>query len=98
MNIQVGEDVLVFAFRYALGRMSYAPHTVIECIIENLGELKSHTISQMDKEIGEYYDVDLTPFRPSEDDLEHFEKGRWLWLRNELRKEVIMRKSEGAEY
>ena len=39
-------ELLIYAFRYALGRQSYAPHTVIEIITTNLS-----TISQSDRSL-----------------------------------------------
>lgn len=46
------ENILVFAFRYALGRRTTAPGIVTDVLIERWNDLKSHTQIQVQREIG----------------------------------------------
>lgn len=46
------ENILVFAFRYALGRKTTAPGIVADVLIERWNDLKSHTQIQVQREIG----------------------------------------------
>ena len=46
------ENILVFAFRYALGRKSTAPGIVADVLIERWNDLKPHTQIQVQREIG----------------------------------------------
>jgi len=45
--------MLMYAFRYALGRMTGAVDDVISSIKENIGNLQQHQIEQIIKEINE---------------------------------------------
>lgn len=51
--IKVEPIILLFAFRYALGRMSYAPSLVTLGILENLDAFETHGLIQMVNEIQE---------------------------------------------
>ena len=46
------ETILVFAFRYALGRKTTAPGIVADVLIERWNDLKPHTQIQVQREIG----------------------------------------------
>ena len=46
------ENILVFAFRYALGRRSTAPGIVADVLINRWNDLKPHTQIQVQREIG----------------------------------------------
>lgn len=52
-ELLVGRDILFFAFRYALGRMTYAPHSVTTAIKNNINNISTHDIEQYIKEIYE---------------------------------------------
>ena len=49
----VSENILFFAFRYALGRQTYAVSIVVDEIIEHWDSLEQNTKIQMHKEIRE---------------------------------------------
>jgi len=53
-NISVEEDIIFFAFRYALGRMSIAPSIVVRNILNNWSSLSKDTKQQIKDEILEY--------------------------------------------
>ena len=55
-NITISEHTLVFAFRYALGRMSTAPSIVARDIINNWDVLGTYTKNQIKEEIQEAID------------------------------------------
>ncbi len=48
----INENILVFAFRYALGRRSTAPGIVADVLINRWNDLKPHTQIQVQREIG----------------------------------------------
>ena len=56
MMFQLEENFIVYAFRYALGRSTYAVQDVSECIIKNGIFLAPHTRNLIIKEIKEYYE------------------------------------------
>lgn len=47
-------DILIYAFRYALGRRTYAVGTVVDIIMDNWGELPANTIELIVREIREH--------------------------------------------
>lgn len=51
---EVDRNILFFSFRYALGRMSYAPSVVIDNIKCNLDKLPNNEIECYIKEIDEF--------------------------------------------
>ena len=53
---QVERDILVYAMRYALGRMSYAPTTVVDNIKRNIDFFTPHQIELLIKDIEEQKD------------------------------------------
>jgi len=50
---EVNEDMIMYAFRYALGRKTYATSTVSDYLIEFWHRFKTHTKVQIIKEIEE---------------------------------------------
>ena len=55
-NFQVERDVLFYAMRYALGRMTFAPITVIENIKHNIDLLNKNDIKLLIRDIEEQKD------------------------------------------
>lgn len=55
ININTTADILVFAFRYALHRRTYAPDLVCDEIINHWNELDRFTQDQIQSEILEGY-------------------------------------------
>ena len=53
---EVNEDMVMYAFRYSLGRMTYAVGTVSDYLIDNWHRFKPHTRKQMIEEIKEAID------------------------------------------
>lgn len=51
---EVDRNVLFFSFRYALGRMTYAPSTVIDNIKFNLDKIPNSEIEMYIREIEEF--------------------------------------------
>lgn len=49
----VDREIMFFAFRYALGRMTYAPNSVISSIKDNIINISTTDIKQYIKEIHE---------------------------------------------
>lgn len=47
----VNRDILIYAFRYALGRMSYAPSIVTDAVKDNIDNISSEDIRLYIKEI-----------------------------------------------
>ena len=52
-SCEVHRDILVYAMRYALGRMSYAPMIVVENIKRNIDFFTPHQIELLIKDIEE---------------------------------------------
>ena len=46
-------EMLIYAFRYTLGRQSYAPHTMMEIILANKDNLSEHDTKLIIREIDE---------------------------------------------
>ncbi len=53
MRFEVSEDMVMYAFRYALGRKTYAVGTVSKYLIENWHRFRQFTREQIVKEIEE---------------------------------------------
>lgn len=77
-KIITDRNILLFAFRYALGRMSYAPGMVMNAIKDNIENISSNDIRQYIAEIEECSECGMT-----------FDKTAWLnfgeYLNSELR-------------
>ena len=69
MKIENDNDrlILICAFRYALGRMTYIPDVVSEEIINNWNSLSKHDKKLIQKEIKEAIDNNLL---------------EWIWMLN----------------
>lgn len=52
-NLSVDREVLFYAFRYALGRMSYAPTTVMDNIKSNIDKISEGDLTSYIREIEE---------------------------------------------
>lgn len=52
-KFKVDREILIFAFRYALGRMTYAPYTVMDNIKTNIKDISTEDIELYLKEINE---------------------------------------------
>jgi hypothetical protein len=76
----VSEDVLFWAFRYTLGRMTYSVQDVTTAITMNIGNLTTKTARQMLKEIDEKYAVNALGME--------MDKAEWLKVRDLLNKKV----------
>ena len=48
------EDILIYAERYALGRMTYAPHDVCDLINKHITELSKNTLLVIQKDIEQH--------------------------------------------
>lgn len=53
-NLEVDRNILFFSFRYALGRMTYAPSVVIDNIKNNIEKIPDSEIKLYIKEIDEF--------------------------------------------
>lgn len=80
MVIKVKHDILIYAFRYALGRMTYAPVSVMDAIKDNLSELKDDDIHLYIKEIEECENYGM-----------EMDKKEWLVFKDFLEKELLYR-------
>ena len=56
-EFQVNENFIIYAFRYALGRSTYAVSEVSEYIIKNKQLLPEFAKKQIVEEIKQYYDM-----------------------------------------
>jgi len=57
--ITVDDEILFYAFRYALGRQTYAVSSVVECIAKNWSALGENTKEKILREIKEAISEDL---------------------------------------
>lgn len=67
----MNREIIIYAFRYALGRQSVAPFTVSEYIKENIENISSWDLKLINKEIIE-----------CEDFWGDIDKNTWVWLLN----------------
>lgn len=78
-NLLVDRNILIYSFRYALGRKSYSPGIVIDNIKNNIDKISSNDIELYIKEIDEYSGYGLD-----------FDKNMWMefsdYLKSELKK------------
>lgn len=56
MTVNVPEEILFYAFRYALGRRTYAVSDVVDAILKQWPAITDKTINMMKKEIEEAID------------------------------------------
>lgn len=75
----VDRNIIIYSFRYALGRKSYSPGIVIDNIKNNIDKISSNDVELFIREIEEYSEYDLD-----------FDKNIWIsfsdYLRDELKK------------
>lgn len=74
------EWIIMFAFRYALGRMSIAPSIMCDVISKNKKEISNHIIEQM------IYEIDIADRNNCIGD--DVDRRDWLNLKKELEKVV----------
>lgn len=79
-SINVKREILLFAFRYALGRESYAPYSVTEAIKANIDSISITDIKQYIKEIEEHKDLGMS-----------FDEKHWLNFKECLKEELDKR-------
>lgn len=79
-KLKVDRDVLFFAFRYALGRKSFAPSTVTANIKANINEISTGDIRAYIKEIEECVNFGM-----------EMDKQHWLNFKSELESEINKR-------
>lgn len=80
-KLKVDNHTLFFAFRYALGRSTFAPSIVIDDILNNVKSISTTDINLYIKEISEcsyYGNMDS-------------DKETWLYLKNKLQEELNIR-------
>ena len=58
-GLVVERDILIFAFRYSLGRLSYASYSVIRTIKDNIDNISTQDIKQYIKEIHEHKESNI---------------------------------------
>lgn len=76
-KIYVDAEMLFYAFRYSLGRRSYAPSWVVDNILANIKELPHDMLQRFITEIEESYDLGM-----------NMDKREWANLREKLIKEL----------
>lgn len=79
-NIMVDRDIMIYAFRYALGRQSFAPVTVVENIKHNIDKISDNDLKLYIKEIKEFENYGM-----------EFDKAHWLSFVSYLEKELKSR-------
>lgn len=79
-GLRVDREILFFAFRYALGRMSYAPSSVIDNIKANINEISTGDIQSYIREIGECANYGM-----------EMDERHWLELKEFLENELAKR-------
>ena len=82
-QILVEPIILLFAFRYALGRMTYAPAVVIGSIIENVEGFRTEHLKNM---VNEIYETDSLG--------SDYDKYKWESFAEILEKEIEGRKTK----
>jgi hypothetical protein len=77
MSIDVGKEILIFAFRYALGRESYSSVSVMNNIQDNIDNLSDNDITLYIREIKEFNNY-----------ADRIEKDSWFEFAHSLEKEL----------
>lgn len=90
-NLDVDDinDLIVCAFRYALGRRTYIVHTITEIIKANLSALESNTIEVMLRDIERQHDYEKVGLEKAFGD--ECDRERWLELEVLLNAEKLDR-------
>ena len=76
-------DILIYSFRYCLGRRTYAVSTMINILTDNLKTLSKHDLGLYIKEIKEAEDDNFLG--------DEFDKRGWLNLKDLMIKELEKR-------
>ena len=79
----VDREMMIFAFRYALGRMTYAPSTVVDNIKANIDKISTGDIQLYIKEIKEFKQYGM-----------EMDKKHWLNFVDYLQKELFKREGK----
>lgn len=79
-------EVLIFAFRYSLGRVSVAPISVINSIKDNIGGISNSDIEMFIREIEEFLES-----IKNLDFYEDFDVEHWVDLKKYLKNELKYR-------
>lgn len=82
-EFKVSEEILFYAFRYALGRMTYAPTSVMDNIKANIKDISTANIEKYIKEIKEFKEYGM------EIDRQH-----WLSFLDYLKSELDTREKK----
>lgn len=83
----IDNNILFFAFRYALGRKSTAPSMVITAILRNLKNIEDIDIERYIKEISNCNDFGM-----------EIDKKNWISLKKDLEMELELRKTLAPKY
>ena len=76
--VTVDNSILIYAFRYSLGRKTFAPKEVMDNILENLHKLKEYDIMQIIKEIEQAPSLGMD-----------FDKIEWLKFKRRLEAHIL---------
>lgn len=87
-GIEVEPNIITFAFRYALGRMSMAPTIVADTIRKNINLIPTLDLHGMAHEIEMEYEVDGLG--------EDCDVRTWMNLQRDIEKELERREHEKA--
>jgi hypothetical protein len=86
VKISVNSCIIVYAFRYALGRMTYAVSDVIDVIEANIKDIPKNDILLMIKEISEAKFLGMS-----------MDRIEWFKLCDELTEELTRREKKNDE-
>lgn len=81
-KIIVSRETLIFAFRYSLGRCSYAPDMIIQNIKDNINNISTNDIKLYIKEINECQNYGM-----------HMDEQSWMDFKNYLELELKKREN-----
>lgn len=95
-NLDVDDlnDLIVCAFRYALGRRTYIVHTITEIIKANLSALDSRTIEVMLQDIERQHDYEKVGLEKAFGD--DCDRKRWMEVETLLNAEKLDRLGRDA--
>lgn len=79
-NLSVDSNSLFFAFRYSLGRKSYAPSIVMTDIIKNIKKISTADLKRYVFEINECNDLGM-----------EIDKANWMNLKRDIEIELSCR-------
>jgi hypothetical protein len=79
-KIKVDREILFFAFKYLIGKSSYAPDIIIKNIKNNINNINTNYIELYIKEINEYQKYGM-----------HTDEQSWLNFKDDLESELEKR-------